>query len=83
MESWNTISHANADELSGLPLPGLPATSTTPAETVLLIESLQDTPITADEIADWTQVKPPIFTSITKMKALHEARSNLVARNRH
>ena len=55
IEWWNTTSHANADTLSRLPLPDLPTTSTTPPETVLLIESL------AAEIANWTQ-QTPLFS---------------------
>ena len=55
IEWRNTTSHANADTPSKLPLPNLPATSTTPTETVLLIEGLQDAPTTAAEIANWTQ----------------------------
>ena len=59
----NTTSHANADTLSKLPLPDLPATSTTPTETVLLIEGLQDAPVTAAEIANWTQ-QNPLFSRV-------------------
>ena len=50
--------HANADGLSRLPLPEAPAPPTTPAELVLMVESLDDAPITAAQIATWTRRDP-------------------------
>lgn len=63
IEWRDTTSHANADALSRLPLPVVPATSTTPPETVLLIENLQVAPVTATEITDWTQ-RNPLFSRL-------------------
>ena len=54
--TWrNTTEHANADALSRLPLPEIPANTSTPAELVLLIENLNSAPITANQIAVWTR----------------------------
>ena len=54
--TWrNTTEHANADAMSRLPLPEIPANTTTPAELVLLIENLNSAPITANQIAVWTR----------------------------
>ena len=46
--------HANADGLSRLPLSESPASVPTPAETVLLMDTLQGTPVTAKQIRYWT-----------------------------
>ena len=51
----NTTAHANADALSRLPLPELPAKVFEEPELVLLAEHLQDSPVTADDIRVWTQ----------------------------
>ena len=50
--TWrNTTQHANADALSRLPLPEVPSQTTTPAEVVLMVDRLQNAPITAAQIA--------------------------------
>ncbi len=57
--AWRTSAqHANADALSQLPLPETPAPSATPAELVLMVENLDDAPITALQIATWTRRDP-------------------------
>lgn len=57
--TWRNISqHANADALSRLPLPEAPGQSLVPAELVLMMEQLQDAPITATQIAAWTTRDP-------------------------
>ena len=43
-----TETHGNADTLSRLPLPVAPAKTETPPELVLLMEHLEDSPVTAD-----------------------------------
>ena len=54
--TWrNTTEHANADALSRLPLLEIPANTSTSAELVLLIENLNNAPITANQIAVWTR----------------------------
>ncbi len=57
--AWrNTTQHANSDALSRLPLPDTPSKTTIPAELVLIVEHLQDAPITATQIATWTRRDP-------------------------
>ena len=54
--TWrNTFQHANADALSRLPLPEAPGHSPVPAELVLMMEQLQEAPITSTQIAAWTR----------------------------
>ena len=50
--------HANADVLSRLPLPDHPTNVPLPQETVLLMEILQMSPITAKQIKSWTSHDP-------------------------
>ena len=55
--------HANADVLSRLPLPEHPNNIPQPAETVLLMESLNMTPVTAKQVKEWTD-KDPILSKV-------------------
>ena len=48
------VSNADADALSRLPLPDSPKDVPLPGETVLLLECLQQTPVTAPQIKEWT-----------------------------
>ena len=57
-----TRQHANADAMSRLPLPETPKKVAVPAEFVLMVEKLEDAPITAKEIARWTQRDPLMST---------------------
>jgi len=50
--------HANVDAMSRLPLPEVPAQTTIPAEIVLMVDQLQEAPITAHQIAAWTKRDP-------------------------
>ena len=50
--------HANADVLSRLPLPEHPTSVPLPQETVLLMEVLQASPVTAKQIKTWTSHDP-------------------------
>ena len=50
-----TEAHSNADALSRLPLPTVPAEVSTSSELVLLMEHLADSPVTADHIRFWTK----------------------------
>ena len=50
--------HANADGLNRLPLPEAPANIPVPQETILLMETLQLSPVTATEIKNWTARDP-------------------------
>ena len=49
---------ANADGLSRLPLPDTPREAKVPAEVVLLLETLQASPISAKQIRKWTDRDP-------------------------
>ena len=50
--------HANADLLSRLPLPETPAEVPTPPEIILMMETLQGTPVSAKNIRQWTDRDP-------------------------
>ena len=50
--------HSNADVLSRLPLPDAPMDVPTPGDTVLLTECLAALPLTASQIARWTDRDP-------------------------
>ena len=47
--------HANADAMSRMPLEGASVEPQTTPELVLMFENLQDAPITARQIAHWTE----------------------------
>ena len=53
-----TQAHGNADALSWLPLPTVPAEVPMPAELGLLTEHLEDSPVTAQHIRLWTRRDP-------------------------
>ena len=50
--------HANADVLSRLPLPKAPSQVPVPGETMLLMEALDSSPVTASQIKSWTAHNP-------------------------
>ena len=56
----STTKHGNADAMSRLPLPNQPSNTPVPSELVLLIENLNEAPITSDQIAGWTQKDPTL-----------------------
>ena len=56
----NTTAHANADALSRLPLPEVPAVTQTPPELVLLADHLANSPVSAHQIRDWTRRDPQL-----------------------
>ena len=56
----NTTAHANADALSRLPLPEVPAVNQTPPELVLLADHLSNSPVTATQIHDQTRKDPQL-----------------------
>ena len=58
----NTTAHANADTLSRLQLPVEPAKTSTPPEMVLLLEHLEESPVTANDIRVWTSRDPKLST---------------------
>ena len=57
--------NANADVLSRLPLPEYPMEVTLPGETVMLLETLQSSPVNAKQIAEWT-AKDPVLSKVKK-----------------
>ena len=54
---------ANADGLSRLPLPEAPVVVPVPPDTVLLLESLQVTPVTARQVKQWT-ARDPVLSRV-------------------
>ena len=50
-----TTQHANADAMSRLSLPDTPVQTPASGELVLMVERLEDAPISAAQIATWTQ----------------------------
>lgn len=57
-----TSKHANADALSRLPIPEN-ITTPVPPEIVLLLEFLDKSPVTADQIRVWTR-KDPVLSKV-------------------
>ena len=53
-----TTQHANADAMSRLPLPDTPVQTPASGELVLMVERLEDAPISAVQIATWTRRDP-------------------------
>ena len=53
-----TTQHANADAMSRLPLPDIPVQTPASGELVLMVERLEDAPISAAQIATWTRRDP-------------------------
>ena len=54
----STLQHANADAMSRLPIEDTPEEPQTTPELVLMVEKLKDAPITARQIAHWTERDP-------------------------
>ena len=54
----NTTAHSNADASSRLPLERVPPTPVDLPELVLLLEHLNESPVTAKDIASWTRRDP-------------------------
>ena len=59
----DTLSHANADALSRLPLVVVPPETDTPPEVILLMEHLCDSSVTAHDIQAATQ-KDPLLSKV-------------------
>ena len=59
----STATHGNADALSCLPLPETSKDPPVPAETVLLLEQLSESPISVKQIKLWTRRDPILFNS--------------------
>ena len=57
---------AHADVLSRLPLPEMPKSVPTPGETVLLMQSLQTSPLTFSQLKQWT-TQDPVLSRVHRM----------------
>ena len=57
---------AHADVLSRLPLPEMPRSVPIPGETVLLMQSLHTSPLTFNQLKQWT-AKHPVFSRVHQM----------------
>ena len=57
--------NANADVLSRLPIPEYPMEVTLPGVTVMLLETLQSSPVNAKQIAEW-MAKDPVLSKVKK-----------------
>ena len=60
-----THKHSNADALSRLPISSTDVEETVPTELVLLVEAMEQLPITAESIHEWTR-KDPILSRVYK-----------------
>ena len=60
--------HANADLLSRLPLPESPTQISPPGETILVMETLQTSPIKASQIKQWTDHDPVLAVVRDKLQ---------------
>ena len=58
--------HSNADGLSRLPLPESPSNPPPPGDTILMMETLETTPVRAQNIKQWTD-KDPILSQVRKL----------------
>ena len=63
-----TEAHGNADALSRLPLLEVPAQTQTPPELVLLMDHLNESPITAEQISTWTRHDPSLSALLQMVK---------------
>ncbi len=61
----STTQHANADALSRLPLPEKPSSVPVPADLVLLVENLENGPITPAQIRTWT-LRDPLLARVLR-----------------
>jgi len=60
-----TQQHENADAMSRLPLPEKPLETPLPAELVLLMEHLEESPVTATQIRMWTR-RDPLLSQVSR-----------------
>ena len=60
----NNTAHVNADALSRLPLPVLPAKTELEPKLLLLAEHLAEAPVTADDIRGWTRRDPGLARNL-------------------
>ena len=60
------VQHANADILNRLPLPDAPTSVPIPGDTVFLIDTLENSPVTAVNIKMWTN-RDPLVSKVRDM----------------
>ena len=58
--------HANADSLSRLPLPQAPLQTPLPADIVLLMDTLQTSPVTVRQVRHWTN-RDPLLSKVRSL----------------
>ena len=63
MEFRSGSDNANADLLSRLPLLEKPASIERPTDTILLLEHIEDTPVSARNIKQWT-ARDPVYSKV-------------------
>ena len=66
-----TTQHGKADAMRRLPLPQKPKETPLPAEFILLVEYLEQSPVTASHIKTWTR-RDPLLAHVPRH--FHEGR---------
>ena len=63
-----TEAHGNADALSRLPLAEAPAQTQNPPELVMLMDHLNESPVTSEQISSWTRRDPVLSAVLQAVK---------------
>jgi len=60
------VENSNADVLSRLPLPEIPDEVPLPGETILLLQTLDNTPVNSSQIRGWTN-RDPVLSRVRNL----------------